>query len=400
MKRWRYTAETADKEIKHGVLTAEDSAEAVQSLLQRGLNPISAKPASENGLQMFVRRRSSLSISDLALFTETLADLLKAGLPVAAALGLLAKQAPRPVLRKLAAELNEHIRQGASLSEGLAALSTTIPAMMTALVSTGEALGDLGAQFQRLAEHYKNAAALRREMVSQLVYPAALFVLIGVTLVFLSFFVLPQFESIFANNGAPPPETEFVLAAGAFIRNWWLAMLVLPLLSVASLRILKARRRESVDAFVLRLPFSQTLVRARETGLYCRSLGALLVGGAPLADAMPIAASAVDNTALAAKLSEMEEDVRAGTALAIAAQKFGALPDEAIAFIEIGETTGALGPMTEKAAALMEARVSALLKRLAAIAGPVMTALMGLITAAVIAAVMSGVMSLNDAVYQ
>jgi type II secretory pathway component PulF len=68
-------------------------------------------------------------------------------------------------------------------------------------------------------------------------------------------------------------------------------------------------------------------------------------------------------------------------------------------FLEVGEETGTLGSMAEQAARYSEARVNSALKRFMALLSPVLTAIMGLVTAGVIAAVMSGVLSLNDAVY-
>ena len=136
-----------------------------------------------------------------------------------------------------------------------------------------------------------------------------------------------------------------------------------------------------------------------ETARYCRTLGELLCGGMPLARAMPIARAAVSLAPMREGVNAVEVDVRNGAALSKAARDAARLDPEAFSFFELGEETGALGAMIEKAADYLEEQIATRLKRFAALSGPVMTAIMGLLTAGVIAAVMSEVLSLNDAVY-
>ena len=119
----------------------------------------------------------------------------------------------------------------------------------------------------------------------------------------------------------------------------------------------------------------------------------------PLARAMPIARAAVANQDIIRRVEQIERDVRNGARLSHAAKSTPCLDDDVISLFELGEETGDLGAMTEKAADYLEKQITVTVKRIAALSGPVMTAIMGLMTAGVIAAVMAGVLSLNDAVY-
>ncbi|MEQ8936431.1 MAG: type II secretion system F family protein [Amphiplicatus sp.] len=91
--------------------------------------------------------------------------------------------------------------------------------------------------------------------------------------------------------------------------------------------------------------------------------------------------------------------VRTGERLGAVLARARFIPKELVSFIEIGDETGALGPMAAQAARLAETRVKTAVKSAMVLLAPVLTALMGLLTAGVIAAVMSGVLSLNEAVY-
>ncbi len=401
-RQWRYSAEDNQGSVVKGALGAVDLNKAIARLKEQGLAPINIEEERQTSVRLFSPRRTGGAIShnDLTLFCARMADLLNAGVTASRALALIADQARRKGLKQFAARLHNQIRKGEALSAALTSDPAAPPRIMIALVASGEALGDLGGQFARLASSFETRATLRKEIVSQLIYPAALFVLIVLTMVFLSFFVLPQFESVFLSASASPPaETRFVLAAGAFIRAYWhIAAFGLAALILLT-RFFIDRNRRGWERLVLSAPILGAMVRKMETARYCRSLGELLSGGMPLARAMPIAHAALSNSHIRDGVSTIEADIRNGTPLSKAAKATPAFQRDAMSFFELGEETGDLGKMIEKSADYLDGQITTSLKRFAALSGPIMTAIMGLMTAGVIAAVMAGVLSLNDAVY-
>jgi type II secretory pathway component PulF len=271
---------------------------------------------------------------------------------------------------------------------------------MKALVEAGVAMGDLGRQFERLAAHYDEALKLRREVIAQLVYPAALILLVVATLFFLSFIVLPQFEGIFATSDAkPPPETRFVLAAGAAIRHYWPYAPAVLLALYAAARFAARRYSRRWEELNLSLPVAGAVFRNAEYGAYFGTLAAFIGGGAPLARAMPLAREAMSFGLLRTEVEEAERSVRVGERLSRSLRAAVFCPRELISFVEIGEETGELAAMAAQAASRAESLVRSFVQRSMALLAPAMTALLGLLTAGVIAAVMTGVMSLNEAIY-
>lgn len=399
---WRYVAENNRGAVVKGVLSASDFDSAVSQLKAQGLAPIDLDEERKASLPLFTlnKRENSLSENSLTDFCARMADLLTAGVTASKALSLIAEQPGKTALKEFAARLQRQIRKGQPLSEALGQDPARPPRIMIALTASGEALGDLGSQYTRLASGFAARAALRKELIGQLIYPAALFVLIILTLIFLSFFVLPQFETVFtASNASPPAETKFVLAAGSFVRAHWLTTLLCIILAIGATHILMRHYRSRLETLILNIPVIGSLIGKVETAKYCRSLGELLCGGMPLARAMPIARAAISNSKIARLTSIIEHDVRNGTPLSKAIKNAGGLHAESISFLELGEETGNLGVMTVKAADYFEQHITVVLKRFAALSGPIMTAIMGLMTAGVIAAVMAGVLSLNETAY-
>lgn len=398
---WKYAAETASGDVVSGVLIAVDESEVAKSLRSKRLTPLTidvAKPTLFSRISF--RNANTLSLPELATTTRRISDLLTAGLPLEKALELAKQQSGTEKQRAFFAHLQKEVQSGRALSIGLANSDIKAPPFVSALTRTGESIGALDAQFAVLADHYERALKTRQEVTAQLVYPAALMVLILLTMVFLSFFVLPQFETVFANADAiPPPETRMALAAGGFIRsNLAFAPLVI-LLILAAWRFAAARYNSQLEKAHLATPIIGRLRRDHEMGRYYRSLATMLNGGMALADAMPLATETVQLQAIRSDLARVENDVRGGDRLSAAITRNVRAQREATSFLEVGDETGTLAAMTTQAANFAEARVKAALKKFTALLSPVLTAIMGLVTAGVIAAVMSGVLSLNDAVY-
>ncbi len=399
---WKYTAEDRSGAVVTGILNAADESSAVESLRDRQLAPITISRAQSARLQrgLFTKEVGILSLPELSLISKRLADLLGAGLPLLKAVEVAHKQAPSDRQSRFYDHIAKEVRAGRSLSAALSNGDLKAPRLMVALVRASENLGALPEQFANLSEHYESALKLRREITAQLVYPFALVVLIILTLIFLSYFVLPQFEVIFENSGARPPlETRIALSMGAFIRaNLFLAPIAGVLLLIAG-RFLRSHYQTAIENALLNIPYLGRMRRDSEIGRYCRAVSTLLAGGTALSDAMPLAAETVQNDSIRNDLSKTEHAVRTGDKLSAALARFAAPSTEMTSFLEVGDETGELAAMAAQAAKFTEERTRVATKRFMALLGPVLTAIMGLLTAGVIAAVMSGVLSLNDAIY-
>jgi general secretion pathway protein F len=400
-RKWSYVAEDRNGAIVEGALGAMDLHHALGDLEVQGLTPIDIKEDSGNRSVLGWRQNAKrLRQKDLTQFCTRMADLLNADVSTIKTLHIVSSQAQHASIRDFSDRLQNQIRKGQTLSAALTEDPLKLPNTMIALVSAGESLGDMGGAFSRLAQSFETQMNLRREITSQLIYPAALLVLIILTIIFLSFFVLPQFETVFASASAsPPPETQFVLAAASFIRNYWLIVAAASTGSALTLRFFIKHNTPIWDQIALSIPIAGPLLQKIETARYARSLGELLSGGMPLARAMPIAQSAVTNSSITDGLEEIEIQVKNGAPLSIAAAASPCLASDILTFFELGEETGDLGRMITKGASYIEEEVTNFLKRFATLSGPIMTAMMGLMTAGVIAAVMTGVLSLNDTVY-
>lgn len=398
-ENWRYTIEQADGRLLRGEVVGRTEAEALLKLRALGGTPLEMSRAG-SGRGLFSGRRAALVSSEILDFTRGIAELIDAGIPLRDALASLAQREKRPVLRAALVRIEDQVRNGEAFSRALESDSGQFPRLLIALVRAGEASGLLAKNLIELAAQMEDERSLRQDLIGQMIYPMALVVLISLTLVFLSYFVLPQFETIFLDAGvAPPPETAFVLAAGAFLRAYaiWIPAMMIALAIGA--RLLARQFRAGLDRLLQHIPALGAILRTLEAARYCRTLGLLLTSGQPLSRAEAVARSAIGSSELQARYAVAGDAVRAGESLSVALGRENVLPAQALRFIELGEKTGRLDAMLTRAAQLHDREVRNMLKRSVELIGPVMIAILGLCVGGVIAAVMSGVLSLNEVVY-
>jgi general secretion pathway protein F len=391
-------------DIVSGELQSVDAGTVITQLHARGLLPIHATERRADALQaerlgfLAWRRDARLSGNELALFSQQLARLLKAGLALDRALDILATIAGRraaPVVRRTL----DRVRDGASLSEAMAGQHGAFPASYVSLIRAGEAGGALHAVLARVADFLARSEAMRQRVISASIYPALLLVAAAASVGLVLTVVLPQFAPMFHDAGAKlPTTTRLVMAAGDLLQqSWW--MILLALLAGALLWS-RLMRRPAVAAWrdraLLALPVVGSLITRFEVGRFCRTLGVLLSGGVAAPKALALCGAAVGNRDIATAIETAATRFSHGEGLASPLARSGRFPALSLQFIRIGEETGRLEEMLAEVADIYDQDVQRLLDRLLALMVPAITIGMGLVVALIIASVMTAMISIND----
>ena len=205
---------------------------------------------------------------EVAVFTRQLATLLRAGIPLAEALGALSEQSENKRFEVILTGVRQKVNEGSSLADTLAAHPKVFPELYTNMVRSGEAAGNLDAVLGRLADFLDSQQALRSKVSSAMTYPIIMMVLPGQDPVdLLMVVVVPKITSIFQDVGKSLPwNTNLLIFVSDTISGyWWLLFLVGGL----GYWVLPARGPErpkgaaAVDRLRLRLPLIGPLVALR-----------------------------------------------------------------------------------------------------------------------------------------
>ena len=404
MALYRYKALNARGETLTGQMEAGSDAEVAARLQEQGHLPMEAKLASEAGSEVNWRalfKPKPYAGARLVQFTQQLATLLGAGQPLDRALTILLEQPEDEDSRRVLADIRDTVRGGAALSSALERHHDIFGRLYVNMVRAGEAGGSLQDTLQRLSEYLERARALRVRVVNALVYPVILLAMVGLSLLFLLGYVVPQFSAMYDSLGADLPWfSRLVLWTGNFVRNWWIVVLALPLLAVLWLD--RKRRDQAfmrrVDEWLLQNRFAGPLVAKLDTARLARTLGTLLRNGVPMLAALGIARNVLDNRVLSADVEAAADAVRNGGGLSVALGKSKRFPRLALQMIQVGEESGVLDAMLIKVADTFEADTQTTMDRLLAALVPAITLVLAVVVGVVILSVLAPIYDLTNVV--
>ncbi|WP_020179546.1 type II secretion system F family protein [Methylopila sp. M107] len=409
MARFRFVGVTSANERQEGVLEAVAVADAAAVLRKRGLFVVRVEPETQRRslwatLNRDVTLSSPIPRRELVTLTLEWAGLLEAGVSLDEALGLSASNARSKPALKIVRAIREAVKGGSSLNEALRAHPRCFPPVYVALTQAGEAAGELGQALKRLAADLEAGQDFSEKIKGALLYPAFLVVTASGAIVVLLTVVVPNLESLVTESGAEtlPFTTKAVIGASHFLKDFGLigmAAFALVIALVALAARTPATRRK-LDRMALRLPVAGELIRSANAGRYLRTLSALVGGGVALPRALPLAAPALSNRALAADVEVAHGKVLVGSALGDALAASRALPDDALALARTGERTGRLSDALGKAASLLETRVRRRLQAIATLIGPMLTVGFGLVAGVIVYAMLSTILGVNELAYQ
>jgi general secretion pathway protein F len=407
MHTYSYEAINPAGQIRRGEMQAASRDAVIEHLCRQGYTPLAAgqiTAAAPPRLQLTLARTPRLSLNDIAFVTQELSVMLKAGLPLERALGVLASLAEQPQTKKFLGDVIEPMRNGSSFADALEAQKAPLPKGYAGMVRAGEAGGArvLETTLDRIADHLKRMQKARDSVFSAMLYPAIVLGMAALSITLILLFVLPQFEPLFqsAPAGALPLSTVIIVAAAHALRDYGLLVFIAALCAVFALRPLM--RREPVqlrrDQTLLRLPKIGPVIAKAEMAKFCNTLGVLLSNGVPPVTALSIAAESLGNRVFMAAAQRIVVRVREGEPLSKPLQSEPVFPPLALQMIRIGEETGQLDTMLLKTAEIYDRDVQRSIERLMTLLTPITTIILGLIIGTIIAAVLSAILSLNDLV--
>ena len=343
--------------------------------------------------------RQGLRRQETADFIRELATMLSAGQDLDRAFLYLHETAPNTRVRTMTAGLRDVVRDGSPLAAALGRYPRAFSRLHVAMVSAGEASGQLAPTLARLADLLERQQRLAASVTSALIYPCLLTVVAVGSIALLLTEVLPQFVPLFEQSGAKlPASTQLLIATGAFVTRYGVFMLlglaVMALVVRAAFRL--PRFRLAMDRLLLRVPIVGGLLREVLAARFTRVLGTLLVNGVSLISALGFVRDALGNRAAMAAVERATASARAGGGLALPLAEGRVFPLRTTHLLRLGEENAELGPMALRAADIHEERTRIALQRIVALLVPAITIIMGIAVAGIVTSLLTAMLSLND----
>ena len=400
MPAYRFEALDAHGRSVKDLIEADSERGARQALRARQWVPmrVEAVAADAGSPQASVLRRRVFSPNSRAIWTRQLAGLLVAGLPLERALTALMDEAEEAPLRELLALLRSEVNAGAPFAQALARAPREFDEVYRAVVAAGEQTGALGQVLESLAEDLEAQQALKAKLLAATLYPAFVSLLSVVIVVFLVTYVVPQVASVFTGSKRTLPGlTLLMLAISDFIRQQGLVLLGFLLAAGLGLRGAWAHPVLGLqaDALWLRMPLVGRLARGYNSARFAGTLAMLAGAGVPILKALQAAAETLSNRAMKEDALQALVQVREGAPLASALAGKRRFPGLLAMFARLGEQTGNLPTMLQRAAAQLSGEVQRRAMALATVLEPLLIVVMGGMVMLIVLAVLLPIIQLN-----
>lgn len=402
MPVFNYQAVDGGGNVVQGSLEAREERLVVQHLQQGGLVPLRISLEGEVAAWQAWRpgrlRQRRVSLGEVVNFTQEMAVLLKAGLPLDRSLKALLEVTTRPGLKAILSQLLRDLQGGRSFSEGLSRHPVFSP-LYVSLVQAGEAGGFLEEALFRLGEYLKTVKDFRSFLVTALIYPLILALVGGFSVILMLVYVVPSFEAFFREMGQSLTlSTRFLVGLSqAFRSYWWLGALLLAAGLFLGWRLSHSPQgRLAIDRFKITAPWLGNLNRRVAATFFAKTLGTLLANGVPLVSSLRVVTASVNNRYLAQSLSGVAAEVEKGQQLSGPLKRLGQFPELFVQLVAIGEETGRLSEMLLAAAGSLEEESRVALRRFMALLEPILILVMALIVALIIVSLLLPIMNLYD----
>jgi general secretion pathway protein F len=397
---YKFEALDAGGKSTTGLLDAESAKAArsqlrAQSLVPLEVTQVASAGTSGPGLQL---RRRVFNATSLTVWTRQLSGLVGSGLPLERALTALSEEAEDPRQRELVAHLRSEVNGGSTFARALGSAPREFDEVYRGVVAAGEQSGALGGVLERLADDLEGRQELKGKLIGATLYPAIVSLIAVVIVVFLVTYVVPQVATVFASSKrALPALTIAMLGISGFLRNWgWLVLIaIVGGLGVLLLMLRNEVFRQSFDAGWLNLPLIGKLSRGYNAARFAGTLAMLAGAGVPILKALQAAAETLSNRAMRADAMEALVQVREGAPLASALAGKKRFPGILAMFSRLGEQTGQLPLMLDRAARQLGTEVQRRALQMATILEPLLIVAMGGVVMLIVLAVLLPIIQLN-----
>ncbi|MDQ3803111.1 MAG: type II secretion system F family protein [Acidobacteriota bacterium] len=371
-----------------------DSREVLRQLLRR--EQVMLTSVKEKGREVAVPKfggRKKAKAKELAIFTRQFSVMIDAGLPLVQCLDILSQQQENKFFAQVLTQVRQDVEEGSTLAAAMARHPKAFDQLFVNMIEAGETGGILDLILQRLSSYIEKIVKLRRDVVSAMIYPAAVVVIAVGVIAVIMVFVIPSFQSIFQGLLGPgeqlPLPTRIVVSISEFLAGLGGLIILGALIAVALVirfYYRTPRGRRQIDYLLLKVPLVGTILRKIAVARFSRTLATLLSSGVPILQALDITARTAGNVILEEAITKIRFGVERGESVVEPLKASDVFPNMVIQMVGIGEQTGALDAMLGKIADFYEQEVDAAIAGLLTLIEPIMIGFLGVTIGSIVVA--------------
>jgi type IV pilus assembly protein PilC len=334
-------------------------------------------------------KKYKLPLGELAIFTQQLASLLTAGLPLVQCLEALQDQTEDACFRIVIRDVRADISQGNSFSSAVKKFPYAFNTLFVSMVEAGEASGGLAEILTKVASYFESTVKLTKKVKSAMTYPIAVIGLAIALVNVLLIFVIPVFAAMFADFGAKlPAPTQFLIDLSAFMKTYWWAIGMAAYASWWGYGRFTStpNGRRARDKFLIRAPIFGNLVHKIALSRFCRTYATLIRSGVPILRTLEIVSAASGKVQVEDACEDIAKHVSQGGQVSevLAADEF--FPPMMKHMVKAGESTGNVDGMMNKIADFYDVECEATVAALTSLIEPMLIVFLGVVVGGIVMA--------------
>ncbi len=388
MKKFKYKAMKNDGTKTTGEYEANSRDDVMEMITSNGYYPLKVEEVIESAT---INIHKKIKVKEISIFCRQMYTMLDAGVPLINALNLMSTQVTNKHLVEIVKELEEDVRKGEMLSNSMRKFPEAFPTLLTSMVESGEASGNLDEMFLRMSTHFEKENKINNKVKAAMIYPIILACVGVAALIVVMVFVMPTFVSLFDSSGAElPAATRLLIGLSSFMSNHYL--MVIGILIAIIVGIIMYSKTESGIYFFAKLKISFPLIkdlnRKMIVSRFTRTLSTLLASGVSLVESLPIVSAVLNNVIAEDEVLKIRERVVKGEGLSTPIEDCELFPPMLSSMVRIGEESGALDDMLNKTADFYDEEVEQAIQTLTSMLEPIMIIIMGLVIGFMVIALM------------
>lgn len=383
MPTYKYTALDAGGQQLKGAVDAKNEFEA--AAMVKTTTGARVQKVTAAGLNLNIQLTDpKISEKALSLCCSQFAILLKAGLPLARTVAVVAEQCPDKVLKEIFLGVKEDVAGGLGLADSLQSRGPKLPIAFIETVRAGEASGTLETSFKKMETYFAKGYKLKAKVKSAMTYPIILMIVAVVVVAIVVQVALPAFLPMFEGRDLPGP-TAVLMVVYNFMKKWWFIPVgVILLLAVAARAYARSPQgKRNLSAFAMRMPILGKVNTMNAASQFANTMATLLTSGLPMVRALEITAKVVTNMMTGRSIEGAVRAVIGGSRVGDALRANPYLPSLLLEMTAVGEESGSLEETLTTIGAFYDeeadAAVTAALSKLEPLITVVMGAVVGFI---------------------
>jgi type IV pilus assembly protein PilC len=359
--------------------------------------PPKKKASSVKAAQALAKQKSiekkaktyKLPLGELAMFTQQLASLLTAGLPLVQCLEALQDQTEDPYFRIVIRDVRTDISQGNSFSAAVKRFPNSFNTLFVSMVEAGEASGGLAEILAKVAGYFESTVKLTKKVKSAMTYPIAVIGLAIALVNVLLIFVIPVFADMFKDFGAKlPAPTQFLINLSNFLKTYWWAIAIVcyGIYWTVGKFVKTPNGRRMKDNFLVKAPIFGNLVHKIALSRFCRTYATLIRSGVPILRTLEIVSAASGKVQIEDACEQVAKHVSQGGQVSevLAANPF--FPPMMKHMVKAGESTGNVDGMMNKIADFYDVECEATVSALTSLIEPLLIVFLGVVVGGIVMA--------------